>query len=255
MSQAYDNTFFDWVDLTAIRSANGLVPLVMELAVLTSVVDVGCGSGAWLGVWSRQGVTRIRGLDGAHVDRDRLTIPADQFETVDLTTEWSLAGRYDLAQSLEVAEHLPAAAGRHLVAQLCRLADIVLFSAAQPGQGGEMHVNEQPLSYWAHLFFGHGFAAYDCIRPRLTAHRSIDPWYRYNTILYANAAGAERLVPAALAARVADPARLESGGDFTWRMRRAVLRSLPVAVVTALSRLRYRTVMRTAKLTSKINGQ
>ncbi|MFZ3224828.1 MAG: hypothetical protein WA230_04855, partial [Xanthobacteraceae bacterium] len=80
------------------------------------------------------------------------------------------------------------------------------------------------------------------------------PWYRYNTILYANAAGAERFVPAALAARVADPARLENGGDFAWRMRKAVLRPLPVAVVTALSRLRYRTVIRTANLTNKING-
>lgn len=253
MSQAYDDTFFDWVDLTAVRSANSLVPVVMKLAAPTSVVDVGCGSGAWLGVWSRQGVTRIRGLDGAHVDRNRLAIPADQFDAVDLTTEWSLTGHCDLAQSLEVAERLPAAAGRHLVAQLCRLADIVLFSAAQPGQGGEMHVNEQPLSYWAHLFYGHGFVAYDCVRPRL-AHRSIDPWYRYNTILYANAAGAERFVPAALAARVADPARLENGGDFAWRMRKAVLRPLPVAVVTAPSRLRYRTVIRTANLTNKING-
>jgi hypothetical protein len=252
MSQAYDDTFFDWVDLTAARSANGLVPIVMELATITSVADVGCGDGAWLGVWSRHGVTRIRGLDGAHVDRNRLAIPADQFDAVDLTTEWSLVGHYDLAQSLEVAEHLPAASGRHLVVQLCRLADIVLFSAAQPGQGGEMHVNEQPLSYWVHLFSERGFAAYDCIRPRLAAHRSIDPWYRYNTILYANAAGADRLVPAALAARVADPARLESGGDFAWRMRKAVLKPLPVAVVTALSRLRYRTVIRTANLTSKI---
>ena len=56
------------------------------------------------------------------------------------------------------------------------------------------------------------------------------------------------------AARVADPVKLESGGDFAWRMRKDVLRPLPVAVVTALSRLRYRTVIRTANLTGKING-
>jgi hypothetical protein len=253
MSEAYDDTFFDWVGLTAVRSANSVVPIVMELAAPTSVVDVGCGNGAWLGVWSRSGVTRITGLDGTHVDRDRLAIPADQFHAVDLTNDWSLAGHYDLAQSLEVAEHLPAAAGRHLVTQLCRLADIVLFSAAQPGQGGEMHVNEQPLAYWAHLFSGHGFAAYDCIRPRLAVHRSSDPWYRYNTILYANGAGAKRLAPAALAARVVDPAGLESGGDFAWRIRKAVLKPLPVAVVTALSRLRYRAVIRATSLADKIN--
>ena len=49
MSQAYDDTFFDWVDLTAARSANSLVPVVMELAAPTSVVDVGCGSGCLAG--------------------------------------------------------------------------------------------------------------------------------------------------------------------------------------------------------------
>ena len=117
-----------------------------------------------------------------------------------------------------------------------------------------MHVNEQPLSYWAHLFYGHGFVAYDCVRPRPATHRSIDPWYRYNTILYANAAGAERFVPPRLPPRVADPVKLESGGDFAWRMRKAVLKPLPVAVVTALSRLRYRTVIGTNNLTSKIHG-
>src|SRR6516164_6619836 len=117
MNQAYDNTFFDWVDLTAVRSANSLVPIVMGLVGPTSVIDVGCGSGAWLGVWSSHGVARIKGLDGSHVDPGRLSIREDQFESVDLTTAWSFAGHYDLAQCLEVAEHLPDAAGHHLVAQ------------------------------------------------------------------------------------------------------------------------------------------
>jgi hypothetical protein len=76
-----------------------------------------------------------------------------------------------------------------------------------------MHVNEQPHRT-GRICSTSTLVAYDCVRPRLAADRSIDPWYRYNTILYANAAGAERFVPAALAARVADPVRLETGGDL-----------------------------------------
>jgi|SoiMethySBSTD1v2_1073268.scaffolds.fasta_scaffold943410_2 hypothetical protein len=37
--------------------------------------------------------------------------------------------------------NLPASSAAMLVARLCRHSDVALFSAAQPGQGGEGHVN------------------------------------------------------------------------------------------------------------------
>ena len=57
-----------------------------------------------------------------------------------------------LAESITLAEHLPAEVGPRLVERLCSLSDVVLFSAAQPGQGGEDHINERDPSYWAALF-------------------------------------------------------------------------------------------------------
>ena len=84
---------------------------------------------------------------------------------------------------LETAEHLPADAARDLVAALSRTADVVLFSAALPGQGGTHHVNERPLTYWAALWHDVGFVPLDVVRPGLQ-NASLDVWYGQNVILF-----------------------------------------------------------------------
>ena len=61
-------------------------------------------------------------------------------------------GRFDLAISLEVAEHLAPQRSESLVRDLCALADVVLFAAAVPFQGGAGHVNERWQSWWAQRF-------------------------------------------------------------------------------------------------------
>lgn len=241
MAEAYDTRFYDWVNMTAKRSARIVLPIVREACAPASVVDVGCGEGAWLSVWRELGVGDILGLDGEHVTRDRLAIPSESYLARDLSRVFSTPRRYDLAQSLEVAEHLPRASAEGFVTSLCSLADIVLFSAAQPGQGGEHHVNERSPGWWAHLFDRHGFAAFDAVRPAVAGDGRVDPWYRFNTILFANAVGEARLTDAARATRAA-PDALDDGGDLAWKLRRAVLAPLPEPIVTGLSRLRYRLV-------------
>jgi SAM-dependent methyltransferase len=239
MTHAYDNTFFDWVDFTATRSARAVLPLINDLVRPRSVVDVGCGRGAWLGVWASLGLADIKGLDGDYVDRTKLAMAPTAFEAVDLTSLWPVPRRFDLAQSLEVAEHLAPEVGPQFVAQLCALSDVVMFSAAQPGQGGEMHYNERKPSYWAELFAGQGYAAFDCLRPVIRADKSIDPWYRFNTVVYANATGQARLAASVAATRVSELTDLDHAGDMVWKLRTTVLRPLPMNVVSALSRMRY----------------
>jgi SAM-dependent methyltransferase len=240
MNVDYDETFFEWVNLTARRSALGVLPLVNDTVHPLSLLDVGCGQGAWLAVWSELGVDDHLGLDGAYVDVETLLIPRQRFRIVDLRRPWDVGRRFDLVQSLEVAEHLPADSADAFVRCLCAHGDVVLFSAAQPGQGGERHINERQPSYWAGVFSANGFAAFDCIRPLIARNRTVDPWYRFNTLVYANEAGAARLSVQARESRVDRLGDLNRGPNFVWRVRQILLRPLPEAGVTLLSRLRYR---------------
>ena len=111
------------------------------------------------------------------------------FAETDLYGPFTLEGDYDLAISLEVAEHLPARAGRRLVAELTRVAPIVLFSAAIPGQGGKGHVNEQWPAYWRALFNRHGFRQLDILRGHILHDDRVQWWYRQNMFLYASERG------------------------------------------------------------------
>ena len=169
----------------ALRSANLVVPLVLSCARITSVVDVGCGTGSWLAAFRANGIEDVLGFDGDWVDPNKLKIPVDRFVAHDLTTPLSVDRRFDLAVCLEVAEHLPSTRAPSLVQDLTRLAPCVLFSAATPGQGGTHHTNEQPLSYWAHYFEQEGFLPLDLLRPAIWANDKIEWWYRQNMLIFA----------------------------------------------------------------------
>jgi hypothetical protein len=51
----------------------------------------------------------VTGIDGPYVDKRRVLIDAKDFHAVDPAAPIGLARQFDLVQSLEVAEHLPAA--------------------------------------------------------------------------------------------------------------------------------------------------
>ena len=110
-----------------------------------SVVDVGCGTDVWLSVLKEKGVKTIQGYDGNWVlDAEALAIPRECFSAVDLNKSFEVDRRFDLAMSMEVAEHLVPESSANFVRSLTRLSDIVLFSAAVPGQGGTNHINFHP---------------------------------------------------------------------------------------------------------------
>jgi SAM-dependent methyltransferase len=192
-STPYSGEFFDAIQNGSLQSARVVVPLVLGLTPLRSVIDVGCGRGAWLRAFRDGGVEDIRGVDGDYVDTASLLIPRECFSAVDLNKPFELPGRYDLAVCLEVVEHLPAAMANVLVRQLTAVAPLVLFSAAIPGQGGTNHVNERPPAYWRGLFEAHGFMMFDPIRPAILADARIEWWYRQNIVVYAAKETVDRL--------------------------------------------------------------
>lgn len=151
-----------------------------------SVADAGCGRGTWLKAWLELGVTRAVGLDGPWNRADNMVDPRIEFRPCDLSRPFAAgaSGRFDLAMSLEVAEHLEPGAAPGFVHSLTALSDAVLFGAAFTGQGGTAHLNEQLPSWWARLFTARGWRPFDVFRPALWGEREVEVWYRQNTFLY-----------------------------------------------------------------------
>ncbi|MDQ6727867.1 MAG: class I SAM-dependent methyltransferase [Actinomycetota bacterium] len=184
MSGRYHPTFFSEVAPGSAASAHRIVPLLLGLTDIGSVVDVGCGAGGWLATFAELGVDDYLGIDGSYVDAASLPFPSDRFRAHDLEDPIVLDRRFDLALSLEVAEHLGADRAAAHVVSLTGLAPIVAFSAAIPGQGGVGHVNEQWPDYWEALFAARGYVLLDWFRPQLWDDDAIEPWYRQNLFLF-----------------------------------------------------------------------
>ena len=179
----YDRQFYDTVNDAGARSAEVVLPLVLDFLPVRSAVDVGCGTGIWASTLSSLGVSDVLGVDGAYVPADQRKLPHHQFSEVDIASSFVLDRKFDLAMCLEVAEHLPAGRSNGFVADLARCAPAVLFSAATPGQGGTHHVNEQWPDYWVERFEALGWSCWDVLRPRLRYDERVAWIYRQNVLL------------------------------------------------------------------------
>ena len=226
--------------MSARAAAERIVPLLQQQLLPASVLDVGCGQGAWLAVWQSHGVQDVVGVDGSYVDRSRLLFAPERFYAHDLQQGFALGRSFSLVQCLEVAEHLPASSAAPLIDSLVRHGEVIVFSAAPPGQGGHDHVNERSYDYWRELFFRRGYLALDWLRPRILAAPDIDPWYRYNTLLYVSRDAMARMSEALQASLIPHHRRVPDLSPWSYRLRKRLLGRLPVPVMTALARTKER---------------
>jgi SAM-dependent methyltransferase len=176
-----------------LRNARKICTILDSIGVEPrSVVDVGCGYGFFLAeagkAWK---LDRMLGIDGPWVEQAQLQFDRERFWVRDLQEPVRLPDRFDLAACLEVAEHLREASSETLVDLLCSAADIVLFSAAIPGQGGKGHLNEQYPSYWATRFATRGFVPIDILHPIVWTDSALFPWFRQNLLIFVH----ERRLP------------------------------------------------------------
>jgi SAM-dependent methyltransferase len=240
----YDERFFSYQQIGSLTSARAVVPLLLAHLPLHSVLDVGCGAGAWLRAYAEAGVADVRGVDGGYLRPEQLLVGASCFTAADVGIPFRLSRAFDLAQCLEVAEHLDPQASETLVDNLVAHAPAVLFSAAPPGQGGEHHVNEQPYEFWRDLFLRRGYELFDFVRPRIAGDRSVEPWYRYNILLFVRR-DATALLPAEVTRSRIDPASpVPDVAPLRWRARRHVLAALPETMVSAMAAFKHRLVLR-----------
>lgn len=184
MSDLYGEQFYQSIREGSARSAAVVVPMVIDLVHPESVVDVGCGTGAWLARFQQCGVRQVLGLESSPIGAHLADIDPSRIRRVDVSRPFHLERTFDLAMSLEVAEHLPEESAAGFIQSLTALGSVVLFSAAVPGQTGTGHINEQWPSYWVRHFAEHEFTVVDCLRDRIWNDPRIEWWYRQNLLLF-----------------------------------------------------------------------
>ena len=165
----------------ALYAAEKILSIVKEHFTVKTAVDFGCGTGLFLKYLKDNG-TSVTGIDND--DKRLIGITKEDFIQTDLTKPVHLGKKYDLSITLEVAEHLPESAAEIFISSLCEASDVVLFSAAVKGQGGNGHINEQFLSYWQKIFLKKNYFLIDIIRPEIWNDDNIPPYYRQNSVIF-----------------------------------------------------------------------
>lgn len=230
----YSTRYYEGLKEDSAASARAVVPLILRLFPARTVIDVGCGSGTWTKAYADAGCD-VLGVDGHVVQPEQLLIPADRFQRRNLNESFTVDRRFDLVNCLEVAEHLDPVRGPSFAADLARLADVVAFSAAVPGQGGTHHVNEQWPSYWIPHFRAAGFVPLDCLRWQIWDDPRVAWWYVQNLFAFVKETRLAEFQTARAATRqwptdVVHPrayVRATVPAQMSPRMLKEVMRALP----------------------------
>lgn len=175
---SYDESFYEIIRDGCIRSANIVAPIIYDYFKPKKVIDIGCGEGHWAKAFENMGC-EVLGVDGDYVQK-----PFVPFVAHDLNTPLpDNLGKFDLAVSFEVAEHLRLTSADRFVKQLTELAPVVAFSAAIPGQGGTGHINEQWPNFWIELFNKYDYEVSGALRWQIWENGLVENWYRQNLLI------------------------------------------------------------------------
>jgi SAM-dependent methyltransferase len=183
----YTDGYYAFVDETTKASAGAMATSIIRDLRPASVLDVGCGTGALLDALRARGAT-VRGLEYSSAALEYCRRRELDVERYDIEREAPrTVGRFDVASSMEVAEHLPARVAEQFVDLLAASSDRVVLTAATPGQGGTDHVNEQPHEYWIEKFRRRGFTLNEALsarwREEWTAAR-VASWFSDNVMVF-----------------------------------------------------------------------
>ena len=179
----YNDNFHEVHFQNSINSAKEVIPLFLSYYKPKTVLDVGCGLGTWLNIFE-QNQCEVFGIDGDYIKTKDLVIKPNKFKAYDLNKKFNLEKKFDLVISLEVAEHILPENAKEFVESICVHSDVVLFSAAVPGQEGTLHYNEQYNKYWIDLFTNNNYECVDFLRHEIWNNKNISWWYRQNMLIF-----------------------------------------------------------------------
>jgi len=155
--EIYDEEYFQFVDRTTKQCAEVMADSIIQGFHPSSVVDVGCGTGALLESLRSRGV-QVKGLEYAEAAlqfcRSRqLDVMKFDIETENLPD----LGNADVVISMEVGHQLRESSAERYIDMLYRISSLVLFSSEIPGGGDKLPRNERPHRYWIEKFNRRGY--------------------------------------------------------------------------------------------------
>ncbi len=149
----------------------------------SSVLDVGCGLGAYLSLFRTLGA-KVVGIDGAPWSNHHFISPNEYIQRDLANTEklW-IDRQFSLSIFVEVAEHLPEEAGLGIIDDIgSKTTDAIVFSAAQLDQPGHGHITLREPGFWLdrfqHCGWGVDVPGSLSLRALSTLH-----WFRRNLFL------------------------------------------------------------------------
>ncbi len=187
-SKLYKPKFYASVTLRAQTTAEIVTELISSTFTISSFIDIGCGDGLWSRKMLEKCDNKIKGyaidLPGVRPKELQQVASDIQFIELNLNSNPYIPERqFDLAFCTEVLEHLEEHAALLLLNSIAANCDLLVFSAAVPGQGGTGHINEHPQEYWDSQLQKRGFRPFDVIRPAII-ELEVPSYYKNNLILY-----------------------------------------------------------------------
>lgn len=151
----YDEEYYKKIDLEEQNQACWLANILVDMYHPSSVVDFGCGAGTYLKPFLDRGI-RCLGIDNESAAKSASSV-GQHITICDMVDDLQI-GQFDIAICLETLEHIAAPHADRALDNLTNASELVVFSAAPPGQGGVGHLNCQPPEYWRDAFARRGFA-------------------------------------------------------------------------------------------------
>ncbi|MFZ5539648.1 MAG: methyltransferase domain-containing protein [Pseudomonadota bacterium] len=180
----YAADFYDEQHAGSLASARRILSILRQHCAFARVCDFGAGLGTWLRAAHELGATQLAGFEGPWALDHPERFPEAAYFPVDLNEPIEVTEPFDLAISVEVAEHLLPERSESFVRDLCRASGVVLFGAALPRQPGDGHINCRPHAFWIEQFRRNGYACLDAFRPLVWTDPAVEPWYAQNCFLF-----------------------------------------------------------------------
>lgn len=240
---SYSTSFYDSVDERALRTGFRVFEILREVKSESTgrISDFGCGSGAFLRAARESGLfDQFVGYDlESSIHYVQKSMPWADLRVMDFCASNFIPDKSEWAICTEVLEHLPLSCALQLFDRVLGACNVAIFSAAQPGQGGTHHINEQPLTFWLEKARINGFQVFDVFRERLLDSDGVPRFYAHNLFLLVRQGSLPELANRGFEA-IQDFASMKDSRTWWERVRYRVLSLFPSQVVTLLASLRPR---------------